>query len=104
MWEENGTEVCTFSKKIVFTSGLWCAGQVNNQLLKTLPATCWKRSEFINVYSCVYREQDGIFLQNQAPGVLPVNNGAQPPLPFRKLSNPQASGPLSGRFMALCCS
>lgn len=75
-------EIRTFSKKTVFTSGPRCAGQVNNPVLKPLPATCWKCSEFINVYSRVYREQDGIFLQNQAPGVLPITNGAQPPLPF----------------------
>lgn len=34
-WEGNEIEVSTFSKEMVFTSGLQCAGQVNNLPLKT---------------------------------------------------------------------
>lgn len=38
--EGNEIEVSTFSKETVFISGLQCARQVNNPLLKTLPAVC----------------------------------------------------------------
>lgn len=74
---EDEREISTLSNETVFPSGLRRAEQMNNLPLKTLPATCRKCSQCLNVYSYFYRETGrGCFFRARCQ-VLPIKNSAQ---------------------------